>query len=147
MGPMNTNGSSFPARLSDAIVQMTPDRPDAVDALRALYSDDVVFRDPIQEVRGIHDFIAMNHRLLRRMRTLTWTIETAMGDDTQVFLEWTLRGATKVGLKVKVDGVTRVRARDGRIFDHRDYWDLGELMASSVPGGQRILHTVLSPFA
>ena len=64
-----------------------------------------------------------------------------------MFLEWTMRGTTKLGLKVKVDGMTRARARDGRIYDHRDYWDLGELMASSVPGGQRILHTVLSPFA
>ncbi|HVH42172.1 MAG TPA: nuclear transport factor 2 family protein [Labilithrix sp.] len=144
---MRKNGSSLPNRLKDALAQLTPERPEAVEMLRALYTDDIVFRDPVQEVRGIHDFIAMNRRLLRRMRTLEWSIRTAKGDDTDAFLEWTMRGTLKLGPRLKVDGMTHARARDGRIFDHRDYWDLGELMASSVPGGQRILHTVLSPFA
>jgi hypothetical protein len=127
------------ARLSEALVQLTPDRPEAIESMRPLYAADVVFRDPIQEVHGIDAFVAMNHPLLRRMRSLEWSIRTAKGDDAEVFLEWTARGKTKLGLKVSVDGMTRAQARNGRIYDHRDCWDLGELIASSVPGGKRIL--------
>jgi limonene-1,2-epoxide hydrolase len=144
---MSADDRSLPNRLRDALLRLTPDRPDAVDALRELYAEDIVFRDPIQVVRGIDDFVAMNHRLLRRMRTLEWTVVRARGDDSEAFLEWTMHGATKLGIKVTVEGITRARARDGRIIDHRDYWDLGELLASTIPRGQRILHTLLSPFA
>jgi steroid Delta-isomerase len=144
---MSTNGSSFPSRLANALVQVTPDRLEALDALRDVYAEDVVFRDPIQEIRGIDAFLAMNLRLLRRLRTLEWTIVTARGDDAEVFLEWKMRGKTKLGLKVEVEGMTRARVREGRVFDQRDYWDIGELMASSLPGGRRVLHAVLSPLA
>ena len=44
---MSTNGAAFPIRLKDALVQLTPERPDAIEELRALYTPDMVFRDPI----------------------------------------------------------------------------------------------------
>jgi hypothetical protein len=144
---MGKSDSSLPARLADALSRLVPGRPEAVETLRGLYTLDVVFRDPIQEVRGIDRFLALNHRLLRRMRTLEWALRTTTGDDTEVFLEWTMRGRTKLGFKIKVEGMTRARARGGKIFDHRDYWDLGELFASPLPGGQLLLHTLLLPFA
>ncbi len=81
------------------------------------------------------------------MRKLDWEIKTARGDDEEVFLEWTMRGTPKLGPAISVSGVTRARARGGLIVDHRDYWDLGEMFASSIPGGQRILHGLLKPLA
>jgi len=144
---MSHDGSPIATRLRDALVALTPDRPDAIDGLRAIYTDDLVFRDPIQEVRGIDAFLSMNRRLLARMRTLEWIVVTATGDDEMIFLEWTMRGRTKLGPTVGVDGMTRARLRKGRIYDHRDYWDLGELVASSMPAGKRLLHALVSPLA
>lgn len=141
---MSTDLSS---RLRDALVQLVPGQPEAIASLRELYDDGMVFRDPIQVVRGIDAFLAMNRRLLGRMKRLEWQVHLAHGDATRAVLEWSMRGATKLGVPVKVDGMTRAIARDGRIVDHRDYWDLGELAASPIPGGQRILHALLSPFA
>ena len=142
-----TATSSLAERLSAALVALTPDQPAAVHDLRALYAPDMVFRDPIQEVRGLEPFIAMNARLLRRMRRLSWTITLARGDDKIAFLEWRMSGAAKLGPKLEVEGMTRVSARGGLIIEHRDYWDLGELAASSLPGGRRLLRALLSPFA
>lgn len=144
---MHHDSSTLPGRLRDALERMTPDQPNAVERLRELYSDDMVFRDPVQQLRGIDAFVAMNGRFLRRLRSLQWAVHTVAGDDRQIFLEWTMHGKAKLGPDVRVEGLTRARARDGRIFDHRDYWDLGELMANTIPGGQRILHAMLSPFA
>lgn len=138
---------SLPQRLSALLVDIVPGRPEVFDLLREHYTDDVVFRDPIQTVHGLTDFLAMNERLLGKMKTLEWSILGAWGDDESATLEWTMRGKPKLGPRVEVDGMTRVRARDGKIYDHRDYWDLGELAASGLPGGKRVLRAVLRPFA
>ncbi len=132
-------------RLRDALVGLQPARPGCVEALRSLYADDMVFRDPIQEVRGLEEFIAMNHRLLGRARRLDWEVRAMQGDDTEVFLEWTMRGSPKLGPGMTLEGATRATARDGKIVAQRDYWDFGELLASAVPGGQRLLYLLRGP--
>ena len=138
---------TLPERLRDALVQLTPDNPSGIEALRELYGSAVVFRDPIQEVHGIEAFVDMNRRLMKKMKAVTWVIHRTLGDEELVVLEWTMTARPKIGPKVTVDGMTRASAKDGRIVDHRDYWDLGELVTSPLPGGVRILHALLSPFA
>lgn len=134
-------------RVAALLVELVPDRPGALSNLKALYATDVVFRDPIQEVRGLAAFVELNERLLRRMNSLSWTIRGTTGNEENGTIEWSMHGAPKFGPKVAVDGMTRLRARDGKVIDHRDYWDLGELVASTIPGGQRILRKVLSPLS
>lgn len=137
----------LPNALRDALMVLTPDRPESIEGLRALYANDVVFRDPIQEVRGLKEFIDMNQRLMRRMKSLTWDITLATGDDSVALLEWKMRGVAMFGAKVHVDGMTRVRAVNGKIVDHRDYWDFGELLMSPIPWGQKVLSAFRSLFA
>lgn len=134
-------------RLARALEGLVPDRPEAFGPLEQLYAFDMVFKDPIQEVRGLPDFLAMNRRLLGKMKSLHWDIHLATSAGDVVLLEWTMTGRPKLGPAVSVDGMTRARTRDGRIVDHRDYWDLGELGASMVPGGSRVLSLLLKPFA
>ena len=138
---------SLPERLRQALVGLTPDHPEALEKLRPLYAHDMVFRDPIQEARGIDAFVALNERLLRRVRRLDWHVSAVSGNDEEFFLEWHMSAAPKLGPAIEVSGVTRARARDGLIVDHRDYWDMGEMLASAVPGGQRLLHLLRLPFA
>ena len=138
---------SLPQRLSAALITLSPDHPDSVDALRDIYDPSVVFRDPIQETRGLEAFMDVNRRLLSRLRTLDWTVTRAQGDDEVVFLEWTMKAKPKLAPALRVDGVKRATARGGRIVDHRDYWDFGEMMASVLPGGERLVRLARLPFA
>jgi hypothetical protein len=137
----------LPDRLAAALVDIRPDRPDALEVLPALYDDALHFRDPIQELDGLPAFLAMNRHLIRRMRSLRWTIRGVTGDDTYAILEWSVRGTTTFRLPLAVDGTTVVRARNGRIYDHRDYWDLGEMFASPLPFGRRLLYLLRRPLA
>lgn len=139
--------SSLPQRLCNALVGLTPEHPEALEALRPLYAHDMVFRDPIQEVRGLDAFLALNKRLLKRMKRLHWHVSAISGTEDEMFLEWHMSGAPTFGPAIEVSGVTRARAHDGLIVDHRDYWDMGEMLASAVPGGQRVLHFLRLPFA
>lgn len=81
------------------------------------------------------------------MKTLEWTILGSWGDDESACIEWNMTGRPKLGPELSVDGMSRVAAKNGRITNHRDYWDLGELAASAVPGGPRILRALMRPFA
>jgi limonene-1,2-epoxide hydrolase len=139
--------SPFALQIRDAFVAITPEQPGAVDALSRLYDAAVLFRDPIQTLRGRESFLAMNRRLLGRMRRLEWDVHTTLGDDREVFLEWTMRAWPKLAPALVVDGVTRIRHEGGLVVDHRDYWDVGEMFASALPGGQKLLHLVRTPLA
>ena len=132
------------SRLKEALAAL---RPETIDALRPLYHENLEFRDPIQTLRGIEDFLAMNRRLFARFRELTFDVSTARGDDRDVFLVWTMRAVPKVGPRLAVDGVTHARAEGGRVTHQRDYWDLGELVARAIPGGPAALRFLLKPFA
>lgn len=138
---------TFPTRLGELLTRMVPTNPDIYDELRGLYDPNVAFRDPIQVQNGIEDFIAANQRLIGRMRELEWQIHSAFGDEETALIEWTMRGTPKLGPSVCVDGVTRARARGGKIYDHRDYFDFDELLTSALPAGSRILRMVRRPFA
>jgi hypothetical protein len=81
------------------------------------------------------------------MRRLTWDILSVQGTEDEAFIEWRMRCAIRLGPSLEVSGVTRAQARDGLIVDHRDYWDLGEMFASALPGGQRILNLLRAPLA
>lgn len=135
----------LPQKLAQILPQVVPGK--SLAHLRELYTHDVLFRDPMQEVQGLDNFMAMNERLLGKMRSMEWIILGSWGDDESGTLEWMLRGKPKFGPEVAVDGMTRFKGRDGKVCEHRDYWDLGELAMSAIPGGQRLLRAVLSPFA
>lgn len=138
---------SLPEKLASALVSVVPENPDAVETLRALYDPALVFQDPIQRLEGVDAFLDMNRHLLRRMKKLSWEILSMAGNDEEAFLEWKMLCAPKLGPAVEVAGVTRVRAKDGKIVDHRDYWDVGELLASALPGGTKLLHLLRTPLA
>ena len=53
---------------------------DGVDwsGLLPYYDEDIVFKDSIQEIRGMADFAAMTERLARRSRNLKYVIHCAV---------------------------------------------------------------------
>ena len=133
-------------RLRELFEKVGPGREDVLDELRPLYADDVHFQDPMQSIDGRDAFLATNRRLLSRARALSFTIAPPVGTDEEFFLTWTMRFAPLVGPTFEVEGVSHLRARDGAIVLHRDYWDMAGLLASGVPGGAWLLRSALRPF-
>ena len=98
------------------------------------YHEDIVFRDSIQEVRGIEEFKALCARLTTRCRHLDMKLPSVVRDDRCVFLQWemtmefdkypssTIFGATRLGLH-----------EDGRILAQRDYYDLWGDIFDNIP--------------
>lgn len=105
----------------------------AIARLATLYDSDVVFRDPLQTLRGRDAFVAMNRRILRRARRLSFDVASAVGADGSIFLAWTMLYQPRLGPTVVFEGATHARTRAGLIVEQRDYWDLLSSFAHSVP--------------
>ncbi|MFM7265290.1 MAG: nuclear transport factor 2 family protein [Cyanobium sp.] len=90
---------------------------------RALYADDVRFEDPTQAKQGIEAFILAPQGLENRCDDVVLEPRAAVVQGEEAFVEW------RMGLKIKgiefvYPGVTRLRfGADGRISEHRDYFD------------------------
>lgn len=105
---------------------------------RAVYAEEVHFRDPTQEKQGIDAYLAAQDGLVRRCDDVSLEpTSLAISDDT-AFVEWVL-GLKIKGIEFLYPGVSRLRfAADGRIVDHVDYFDFVGPTFGPVP--------VLGPF-
>ena len=105
---------------------------------RAVYAEDVLFIDPTQEQQGIDAYIRAQDGLMKRCDDVFLETESVAVDGDVAFVEW------RMGLKIKgiefiYPGATRlVFGSDGRITNHRDYFDFVAPTFGPVP--------VLGPF-
>lgn len=101
-------------------------RKGGVDYSRLLpyYHDDIIFKDSIQELKGIEDFTAMTERLAKRSRDLEYIIHNAVMEGDLIFVEWEMVISYKKYPTSSVYGASRITLRDGKITNQRDYYDL-----------------------
>jgi len=90
---------------------------------RDLYAADVHFEDPTQKRSGIGAFIQAQQDLVRRCDDVFLEAGAVAICGSQAFVEWRM-GLRIKGIEFIYPGVTRLQIRpDGRIGDHRDYFD------------------------
>lgn len=98
------------------------------------YCGDVVFRDSIQEIRGLDDFKAMCERLTGRSKQLKMHIPSIMKRANCIFMEWEMTMSFKRYPSSTLYGVTRLELdEDGRIRSQRDYYDLWGDIFDNIP--------------
>jgi hypothetical protein len=105
---------------------------------RAVYAEDVRFLDPTQEKRGIDAYIAAQEGLMKRCDDVLLEPGAIAVQSDVAFVEWTM-GLKIRGIEFLYPGATRLRfGADGKITDHRDYFDFVGPTFAPVP--------VLGPF-
>ena len=133
-------------RLRALFEELRPGREDLLDQLRGLYDAHFHFEDPMQALDDVDDFLETTRKLMRRSRDLAFSVRTLVGTDDEFFMTWTMRLVPKLGPKLEVEGISHVRASQGKVLYQRDYWDMTSLVASGVPAGTRLLRAALRPF-
>lgn len=124
----------------------SPGDTGTVDALTELYDPAVQFTDPVQQANGRDAFLEANRRLVQRTRVLSFEIHEQAVADENIFLTWTMHLAMKLGPELVEQGVTHLRVSNGKVIEHRDFWDITAFLASAVPGGRRLLRAAFKPF-
>ena len=104
--------------------------------LGELYSDDVLFRDPLHEVRGLPALQRYFAELYANVGRLEFDFH---GFDQVVdgegYLRWTMHfrhPRLRGGAPISVDGCSHLLWWD-KVYQHRDYFDAGAMLYEHLP--------------
>jgi len=108
---------------------------DNLAQLKEVYSDDVVFIDPIHEVKGLIALTAYFENLYENMEQCDFHIQHIIEQDAQACIVWQMIYSHKKinkGQPVSVNGCSHLQFSN-KIDNHRDYLDLGEMLYEHLP--------------
>ncbi len=98
------------------------------------YSEDIYFRDAIQEIKGMTEFKAMTERLTNRSKDLKMELKNAIQNGNDFFIEWEMTISYKKYPSSILYGASRLSINDeGKITEQRDYYDLWGDIFDNIP--------------
>ena len=98
------------------------------------YDDNILFRDSIQQIRGIEKFTAMTERLTKRSKDLKMKIVNTAMVENIIFLEWEMTLSFKKYPSSILYGSSRLTLNtEGKIAEQRDYYDLWGDIFDNIP--------------
>ena len=111
--------------------------PQRLESIGAYYTDDARFKDPFNEVRGPAAIRGIFDHMYRNLHAPRFVVTQRVVDGAQCFLAWEFRFRFQ-RFDTQTEQVIRggshlLMAADGRIADHRDYWDAAEELYEKLP--------------
>ena len=98
------------------------------------YDDNILFKDTIQEIRGIEEFKKMTERLAERSKELKMAVLRVIMEDKVVFVEWEMTILFKKTRTSVIYGASRLSiSEEGKIIEQRDYYDLWGTIFDNIP--------------
>lgn len=98
------------------------------------YDENIHFRDSVQELRGMEEFVAMTRRLTDRSKELSMNIIRTVQQDRDIFIEWEMTIKFKKNPSSVLYGSSRVTLNEeGKIIEQRDYYDLWGDIFDNIP--------------
>lgn len=114
-----------------------------LDLLSTIYTSDIHFVDPAHEIHGLSHLSAYFESLYRDIHTINFEYTDWLRQGADAYVQWQMQFChpkIKRGEAVTVPGTTYLRfASDDRVFFHRDYFDLGQMIYQHVPMLGRII--------
>jgi limonene-1,2-epoxide hydrolase len=111
--------------------------------IKQIYSSDIVLIDPIGTHRGLAQLTDYFEKLLHGAKHCDFSITSVaehktneLAEETHYSVNWVMSFATpklNAGRNIDVDGMTLLKIRNNKIYYHRDYYDLGQMVYEHVP--------------
>ena len=105
--------------------------------LAALYTEGARFKDPFNEVFGTAAITHIFEHMFESLHEPRFVVTQRIVDGAQLFLVWEMHFRFKrfdtVSPQVIRGGSHLTLSPDGRISDHRDYWDAAEELYEKLP--------------
>lgn len=119
---------------------------DNLGLLEEIYTPDVRFRDPVHALDGLPALRDYYARLYDGVVTCHFDFEAEVIQGQQGMLVWIMRfqhARFRRGETLELSGVSHLQfLDDGRVNDHRDYFDMGEFIYERVPVLGRIIRAI-----
>ena len=122
------------ARVVDFFEHLTPER---VQQLGVIYSPDVRFKDPFNDVRGLPEVQRIFSHMFVALDQPRFVVTDSITAPGQCFLTWNfefhLKRFDRATLQT-IRGASHLKfTADGLIDFHRDYWDAAEELYEKLP--------------
>jgi steroid delta-isomerase len=103
--------------------------------LDQVYAANALFKDPFNEVEGLTEIAAVFAHMFTTLESPHFLVRDRLAQGNQAFLSWDFRFRFKgQGNWETVRGATHLRFEaQGRIAEHRDYWDAAEELYEKLP--------------
>ena len=109
---------------------------DNAHALTSIYTTDVWFKDPFNEVRGIEAVRHIFTHMFEQVDQPRFVVTQSVLQDEQAFLTWDFLFRMKRFSSEEqcIRDATHLRfSAEGRVSYHRDYWDAAEELYEKLP--------------
>lgn len=110
--------------------------PANIDKLAQVYTEDVFFKDPFNEVRGLAEVTRIFSHMFEQVDDPRFVVTGHVLQGDQAFLTWDFLFRMKRFSSDEqcIRGATHLRfTSDGRADFHRDYWDAAEELYEKLP--------------
>jgi steroid delta-isomerase len=110
--------------------------PDSVERLTEVYAAGARFKDPFNDVRGHAPIVRIFEHMFVQLLEPRFVVVERMAQGDQAFLTWEMRFSFKRWPQRHqvIRGATHVRFdADGKVAQHRDYWDAAEELYEKLP--------------
>lgn len=107
--------------------------PDMLQTLTDCFAERARFVDPFNDVRGSEAIRQVFEHMFATCEDPRFDVDECIGDEHLVYLRWRFKFGSP-GSRHTVLGVSRVQfAPDGRVTEHRDYWDPASQLYEKFP--------------
>ena len=110
--------------------------PADLQGLADIYTADAHFKDPFNQVQGVAAIRHIFEHMFVSLDNPRFVIRDTLVQGDQCFLSWDFSFCMKRfnrKLQIIRGGSHLKLAADGRIHDHRDYWDVAEELYEKLP--------------
>lgn len=110
--------------------------PDNLAPLRSIYAEDVCFEDPIHGIQGLEALVEYFEALFENVERCRFKFHRSVISGDGMFFSWTMmleHRSLKPGKIIRVEGASYLKYRGGKVYYHRDYFDLGAMVYENIP--------------
>jgi limonene-1,2-epoxide hydrolase len=112
--------------------------------IHTYYHPDVRFRDAIQDIKGRDAFVDMTRRFVKRAHDLEVQVHDGAQNGNVIFLDWTMKLRFGPSPLTEYEGTTKLTLDgQGKVIEHRDYFDLWGDSLSAIPGVGKAYRTLV----
>lgn len=107
--------------------------PETLSQIADFYQPQARFKDPFNDVQGVEAIRAIFAHMFATTENPRFVIGERLVQGQQAFVTWVFEFSLK-GQAYRIEGGSHLMfGADGRVMNHRDYWDAAEELLQKLP--------------
>nr|WP_240433817.1 nuclear transport factor 2 family protein [Shewanella japonica] len=144
--PMNFD-TPVQAQIVDDFINMYQQlNKNTLHLLNQVYSENIVFQDPLHKVEGLTELTQYFANMYANVEAINFDIQQVNASASQASVFWVMtyqHSKLNHGLPINVEGMSHLQFTD-KIYSHRDYFDLGQMLYEPIPLLGKLIRMVKS---